>query len=119
MSGSLSYHAGLAAEEQVAAHYAHAGAEVLARRWRGAAGGEIDMVARQDDLLIFIEVKHARSHAWAAERLSQRQLRRIWAGAELFRASKPEYSALDTRFDLALVDGQGRIEIIETAWQGF
>lgn len=117
MGGAVAYHAGLAAEHQVAAHYQRAGRKIAAHRWRGRYGGEIDLIAREGDTVIFIEVKRAACHAWAAERVSPRQLRRIGISAEEFVALRPECANLDRRFDLALVDAQGRIEIVENAYQ--
>lgn len=90
--------------------YADAGHRVCARRWRGASG-EIDLVARDGDAVIFIEVKQSRTHDRAAESLSFRQMQRICAAASEFLAGEPKGQLTDCRFDLALVDGMGRIEI--------
>lgn len=114
MSGAVSYHAGLAAEESVARQYARAGCPVVARRWRGAAG-EIDMIAREGGVLIFVEVKQSRTHAEAASHLSPRQFARIRLAAEEFAGNEPQGSLTEMRFDVALVDGQGVIEILENA----
>ena len=116
MSGAMSYHAGLAAEHQVADHYRQAGRRITAQRWRGHYGGEIDLIAREGGTVIFIEVKRAQTHAWAAERLTVRQMRRIFVSADEFVAGAPECANLDRRFDVALVDAQGRIEILENAY---
>lgn len=114
MSGARSYHAGLAAEDQVSRLYARAGHPLAARRWRSAAG-EIDLVHRDGASLIFIEVKQAATHAIAAERLGPRQVARLVAAAMLFVASEPRGLDTDIRFDVALVDGQGQISIVENA----
>ena len=84
------------------------------RRWRGA-GGEIDLIAEDGEGLIFIEVKKARSHAQAAERLSRRQIDRIHASAAEYLGRMPLGQLTDCRFDVALVDEGGRVEIIENA----
>ena len=76
MSGSTSYHAGLAAEDQVADFYRRSGCDVTHRRWRGQ-GGEIDLVARDGDNVVFVEVKKSRDFARAAESLSLRQMKWI------------------------------------------
>ena len=115
MSGALSYHSGIAAEDQVAAHYARSGRTVAARRWRGS-GGEIDLIARDSATVIFIEVKKSGSHARAAESLSRRQMDRIFAAASEFIAGEPDGQLTDMRFDLALVDAAGRIDVIENAF---
>lgn len=115
MSGAVSYHDGLAAEAQVAAHYLQSGRAIAARRWRGS-GGEIDLIAREGADLVFIEVKKAASHARAAERLSRRQMDRIYASASEFLAGEPLGQGTAVRFDVALVDLAGRIEIVENAF---
>jgi putative endonuclease len=115
VSGAVSYHAGLSAEEQVAQFYERSGRLVCARRWRGTAG-EIDLVARDGDGLIFIEVKQSSTHALAAEQLSPRQMARIYATASEFLAGEPAGQLTDCRFDVALVDGTGQIEILENAF---
>lgn len=114
MSGVISYLAGASAEQQVAAHYARKGMPVIAQRWRGR-GGEIDLVAQDGDGLVFIEVKKSRSHARAAERLSLRQIQRLFDAAGEYMAAFCAGRAVNARFDVALVDGVGRIEIIENA----
>ncbi len=114
MSGLVSYHAGASAEAAVARHYEEGGDTILALRWRGR-GGEIDIIARDAEGLIFVEVKKSRSHARAAERLGPRQVARIQSAAAeyLMRAGLSMDTAM--RFDVALVDAIGRIEIIRDA----
>lgn len=114
MSGSVSYHAGLSAEDQVARDYQRRGYPVAAHRWRGKAG-EIDLVARDGEGFVFVEVKKSRSHARAAERLSLRQIGRLYDAASEFLAQCPRGLSTMARFDVALVDGQGRVEILENA----
>jgi putative endonuclease len=115
MSGARSYHAGLAAENQVEQFYARSGRAVCARRWRGSAG-EIDLIARNGAEVIFIEVKQSATHALAAEHLTPRQMARIYASAAEFLAGEPAGQMTESRFDVALVDAAGRIEILENAF---
>jgi putative endonuclease len=115
LSGAVSYHAGQAAEAQVAKEYTRRGHVVEARRWRGS-GGEIDLILRDGQALIFVEVKKARDFARAATRLSPAQVQRIHATASEFLANEPNGQDTDLRFDLALVDAIGRTEIIENAF---
>lgn len=114
MSGLVSYQAGLSAEDGVEQTYLRQGYAPLARRFRGARG-EIDLVLKGCDGVIFVEVKKSRSHARAAERLSARQIERLFTTASEFLESQPEGQNSNTRFDVALVDGQGRIDIVENA----
>ncbi|WP_114965828.1 YraN family protein [Alkalilacustris brevis] len=112
--GEMGYHAGLAAEAAVAAHYLRAGLSVVAERWRGR-GGEIDLIARDGEGLVFIEVKKSRSFAHAAERVTARQIGRIFAAASEYLAGEPAGQATEVRFDVALVNGTGEIEVLENA----
>ena len=113
--GSISYHAGQAAESQVAADYELRGFAIAHRRWRGA-GGEIDLIARDGDGLVFIEVKKSTSFEKAAARISRRQIERIYASAAQFLENEPDGQLTNVRFDAALVDGSGAVQIIENAF---
>ena len=65
--------------------------------------------------MIFVEVKKSRDFARAAESLSYRQMQRILGAAEEFVAGEPKGLLTEMRFDVALVDAVGRIEILENA----
>lgn len=112
--GRLAFHAGLAAEDQVSQLYDRSGRPVIARRWRGSVG-EIDLIAREGEVVVFIEVKKSATHALAAQHLTPAQQRRILATASEFVGHEPKGELTDMRFDVALVDATGRIEIIENA----
>ncbi|OCX61214.1 hypothetical protein BFP70_16875 [Thioclava sp. SK-1] len=111
MRGHRAYLSGAAAEAQVLRAYQAAGFMAVAQRWRGA-GGEIDLILRKGTLLVFVEVKRAPTHAQAAERISAAQIARIGRAALAFTNGDPD---ADTRFDAALVDAHGQVEILENA----
>lgn len=113
--GQQAHCAGMAAESSVVQLYERTGRIVAAQRWRGSAG-EIDIVVRDGAEVIFIEVKQSATHALAAEHLTPRQMGRIYAAASEFLAGEPAGQLTPARFDVALVDGQGRIEILENAF---
>ena len=115
MSGLISYHAGLVAEGAVENHYVRSGHVIEQRRWRGS-GGEIDLITRDGDSLVFIEVKKSKDFAAAAERLSNRQMQRIYAAASEFLAGEPNGQDTEVRFDVALVNSIGEIQVIENAF---
>jgi putative endonuclease len=117
MSGLVSYHAGVAAEDAVQRHYARDGQSLAASRWRGS-GGEIDLIMRDGAAVVFVEVKKAATHAEAASRLTSRQMARIYASASEFLAGEPCGLNTESRFDVALVDSYGRIEVLENAFMG-
>lgn len=110
ITGKRSYLTGLAAEAGVVRHYLQAGLSIVARRWRGTLG-EIDLIARAPDGYVFIEVKAARTLTQAAARLDPGQARRLAATAEEFLGRAAGRLDVPMRFDLALVDAQGRIDI--------
>lgn len=111
----MCYHSGLSAEQRIAQDYERRGFAVTRRRWRGA-GGEIDLITRNADGVVFVEVKQSRSFARAAERLSRRQMARIYASAEQFLSGEPDGQLTNVRFDVALVNDAGAFEIIENAF---
>ncbi|MGR3389706.1 MAG: YraN family protein [Sagittula sp.] len=113
-AGRTGYEAGASAELRVAQDYERRGFPLARRRWRGQ-GGEIDLIVRDGDGLIFVEVKKSRSFQRAAERLSRQQMNRIISAAEEFLGTQPRGSLTDVRFDLAMVDGYGQIRVIENA----
>ncbi|NNE88754.1 MAG: hypothetical protein HKN27_11810 [Silicimonas sp.] len=109
--GLANYHAGLAAESSVELEYQTAGAILLERRWRGAAG-EVDIILRDGDELVFVEVKKSKSFARAAESLSQRQLGRISLAAEEFLGTQDLGSLTPMRIDVALTNATGEVDIL-------
>ncbi len=115
--GRVNYHAGLAAEAAVARKYEDMGVSICARRWRGLTG-EVDLIGRTGDQVIFVEVKQSRTHDLAASHISQAQIARIFVTVDEFLAGEPKGLLTDVRIDLALVDGQGRIEVVENAFAG-
>ncbi len=112
MSGASGYFAGLCAEDIVAKYYQNAGFHLAAQRWRGKRG-EIDLIVKTSTYTVFVEVKKSKSHQEAAWKLGARQQARIYGTAEEFLASSPDGLNSECRFDLALVDNNGSVEIRE------
>lgn len=115
LRGAGNYRAGLMAEDVAERHYRERGYELLERRWRGQ-GGEIDLIFRLGDAIIFVEVKTSSDFARAAERITRRQMDRICLAACEFCDGQPGGSLIEMRFDAALVDAAGRIDVIENAF---
>jgi putative endonuclease len=93
---------GLSAEGQAAALMLAKGYRVVARRFRTGVG-EIDIVARRGNDLIFVEVKARERLDDAAESITERQKRRIIAAAEAWLATHPQDVSQNIRFDVILV----------------
>src|SRR4249919_3881420 len=80
------FHVGISAESRAAAFLIAKGFRILARRWRSPLG-EIDIVARRRQLLVFAEVKARASLDEAAESVNERQRRRIAPAVEVWLAA--------------------------------
>jgi putative endonuclease len=96
------FRVGISAESRAAAYLIAKGYRILARRWKSPVG-EIDIVARRRQLLVFVEVKARADLDAAAESLLPRQQQRIAAAAEAWLAANPDPKILDMRFDAVLV----------------
>ena len=109
------YYAGAAAEDIVALNYERRGHDLVHKRWRGTAG-EIDLIVRDGDGFIFVEVKKSQTHTKAAHRLGRRQMDCIFGAASEFIGGEPKGQLTDVRFDLATVDAVGTVQVIENAF---
>jgi putative endonuclease len=98
----VAFRFGLSAESRAAAYLIAKGHRIVARRWRSPVG-EIDIVARRRNTLVFVEVKARERLDDAAEAILPRQQRRIIAAAEAWLASHPDDVNSDIRFDVVLV----------------
>src|SRR6478736_5376177 len=98
----VAFRLGISAESRAAALLIAKGFRILARRWKSPAG-EIDIIARRRQLLVFAEVKARPTFDEAAESVNVRQRRRIAAAAEMWLAANPDDSIRDIRFDAILV----------------
>ena len=114
IQGKTNYLAGLGAEDSVARDYTIKGCRVVNQRFRGRRG-EIDLVIQDGPTTVFVEVKKAKTHANAAMRVTSSKVKRLWATAEEYVSRQSTGLMTDMRFDVALVDEMGRIEIRENA----
>jgi len=107
---------GIAAETLACAALVADGWTVLGRRLRTAAG-EIDAVARKDDLLAFVEVKRRATLAEAAASLSPRQQKRLLEAGAILLGEHPEWGRAGVRFDVIVVDPDGALRRIADAFR--
>ena len=89
---------------------------MLGQRLRTKAG-EIDMVAEKDGLLAILEVKARPTLAEAAYALAPRQRARLLAAADALLAEHPDWGRAGVRFDVLLVDTDGRVRRIADAFR--
>jgi putative endonuclease len=104
--------------------YRRRGFTLVARNWRCSIG-EIDLVLRRGDVLVFCEVKTRRGsrHGHAFEAVDARKRRKVRVLAEVFLLTEA-VGAAAVRFDVAGVSAAGgptgrrelRVEIIEDAF---
>lgn len=113
--GMVAFRSGMAAEAAVSRRYEDRGCRILAQRWRGRAG-EIDLVVQDGPTIVFVEVKQAARHALAAERIDRRKMDRLCQAAEEYCGHLPTGQLTEMRFDAALVDQIGMIDVIENAF---
>ena len=110
--------AGDAAEDAAARHLTAAGCRIVARNAR-YRDGEIDLIVRERDLLLFVEVRMRVSVRFGGAAVSVDSLKqkRIARAAQhwLLREYGERWPAC--RFDVVTVDGGGTIEWIRDAFQ--
>jgi len=111
----VAFRLGLSAESRAAAYLIAKGHRIVARRWRSPVG-EVDIVARRRNTLIFIEVKARERLDDAAEAILPRQQRRIIKAAEAWLASHPDDVNSYIRFDVVLVAPKSLPRHIEAAF---
>ncbi|KTG16535.1 hypothetical protein AUR63_03510 [Guyparkeria sp. XI15] len=95
---------GQQAEALALAHLERAGLTRLETNAR-AGRGEIDLILRDGDTLVFVEVRARKGGALvsAAESLSTRKCAKVRETAERLIARRPEWQALYCRFDVVAV----------------
>jgi putative endonuclease len=96
------FRTGLSAESRAAALLIAKGYRILAKRFR-TPHGEIDIVARRRNLIVFVEVKARATLDDAAYAVTPRQQARIIAAAQIWLMAHPEHEGYDLRFDAMLV----------------
>jgi putative endonuclease len=110
--------AGDAAEDAAAKHLVASGCRIVARNAR-YRDGEVDLVARERDVLVFVEVRMRGSLRFGGAAVSVNSLKqkRIARAAQhwLFGEYGERWPAC--RFDVVTVDGSGTIEWIRDAFQ--
>ena len=114
--GHGAYLSGLSAEDQAARAYLKRGAELLARRHRNEAG-EIDLILRENGILVFVEVKRRKNRAELVESITDRQWQRLGLAAThyMMTHSNETGTIRGCRFDAVLIGMDGGLEIIENA----
>ncbi len=78
------------------------GYRIAARRYKTPVG-EVDLIARKKDLIVFVEVKARSSHQTALDSVNTTTQRRIDAAAMWWLGRQPDAGQLNWRFDVITV----------------
>ncbi len=98
------------------------GYEILARRYRTRAG-ELDIVARDGAMIVFVEVKTRTSDAYGApgEAVGPRKQHKLWLMATDYLLRRGWYDR-PCRFDVVAItldrDGRRMVQVISGAFEG-
>ncbi len=112
--GSRKAAVGRAGEEAAAAYLAEAGLIVERRNWR-CRSGELDLIARDGDIVVFVEVRSrtgASRFGTAIEAVTPRKCRQVRGLAEIYL--RTQAAAADTvRFDVVAVTFRSDGSVVE------
>lgn len=98
---------GRAGEERAVAHLEKRGWRVIERNWR-CRGGELDIVALDDEALVVVEVKTRRGMGFGhpLEAVDARKRTRLWRLAMAWAVAHPEHArGRELRLDAIAVIG--------------
>ena len=105
--------------ENLAAQYLkEQGYTILKQNYRNRFG-EIDILAKKDEVLVFVEVKFRSTNACGAplEAVDMRKQRKISRTALYYYAGHGYEENIPCRFDVIAIYGDGRIQHIENAFE--
>ena len=99
---------GDAAEDRACRHLEGSGMTIVERNFR-TRGGEIDIVARKGDLLVFVEVRSREVADFGSpeESVTPAKRRRIVGAARRYLSNVPPSSWREARFDVIAIEGSG------------
>lgn len=113
---------GVEAEQAAARYLRRKGYEILEHRYKTPVG-EIDLIVRRGDMIVFAEVKAHKSEEQALYAVNEKARRRIEAAAGHYIAYHEEIAALVMRFDVLIVSpglstllGAVCIRHLDNAW---
>jgi len=109
--------AGDAAEDAAARHLSDHGCTLIDRNVRYPEG-ELDLIARERELIVFVEVRMRRSSAFggAAARVDRHKQKRLMRAAQHWLLARYGERWPACRFDVVTVAGDGTIEWIRDAF---
>ena len=81
--------------------------------------GELDIIAIDGDVMVFVEVRSRASaeHGDAVDSINTRKRRKVTRAAEVYLLQKKP-SFLDYRFDVVAINGDDDVALYQDAWRG-
>ena len=106
---------GTAAEDAARRYLEGRGLSCLDRNYRSRAG-EIDLVMREEDTIVFVEVRYRKSDAFGtgAESVTRSKQRRIINTALRYLQAKPRLEDKPCRFDVVSISGP--VDAFDVQW---
>ncbi len=120
MSRTAKQEMGRWAEDQAAEHLCRRGLKLIARNF-ACRFGEVDLILRGDDVIVFVEVRARRKMTFMtpAASIDTHKQRRLALTAAHFLKTRPRYRDLPARLDVVSITGphsQARLEWIKNAF---
>lgn len=105
-------------EDMACKYLQNKGYIILERNFRSKKG-EIDIIAKDNDVLVFVEVKYRRnnSYGYSAEAVNNKKQTVIYRVAEAYLAYRKEYYGMPCRFDVIGFDSD-KLNHIKNAFGG-
>ena len=104
---------GDAAEDRACLHLEGSGMTIMDRNFR-TRSGEIDIVARKGDVLVFVEVRsrEAPDFGTPEESVTPAKRRRIVGAARQYLSKVPPSTWREARFDVIAIEGSGEAIVL-------
>ncbi len=104
------------AEEQANQYLQAKGLQLITKNYRCKCG-EIDLVMRQKDCIIFVEVRYRKNNFFgsAAESIDQRKRSKLIAAAQHYLQCNKITARFPSRIDVIAITGKTQIEWIQNA----
>lgn len=93
------------AEDRAADYLIEQGYTIVTRRWT-AKGGELDLVALHEDVLVFVEVKFRRRWTTPEEAIDDVKMQRFLSAVEQYCLATDQMSR-PVRYDVIAIDAEG------------
>jgi putative endonuclease len=110
------YKKGHAIERMAALYLTLKGYKILKTRYK-TPSGEIDVIARRKNQIVFVEVKGRENIASALESVTLRNRMRVEQAARHFIAAYPRYAGFDMRFDVVVFSPPMSFLHLDNAWR--